>query len=82
MYCLGCHVIAPSDMMDGRVRSIKAALRDCGLGSRVSVLSYSSKFASAFYGPFRYEKNYHLRSDLNSHNINVSYVIFCNFFAT
>uniref|UniRef100_A0A1B6CFD8 Delta-aminolevulinic acid dehydratase n=3 Tax=Clastoptera arizonana TaxID=38151 RepID=A0A1B6CFD8_9HEMI len=49
----GCHVVAPSDMMDGRVASIKQGLRAAGLGSTVSVLSYSVKFASVFYGPFR-----------------------------
>ena len=49
----GCHIVAPSDMMDGRVGAIKAALRGASLGSKVSVLSYSAKFASGFYGPFR-----------------------------
>ena len=49
----GCQVIAPSDMMDGRVGAIKSALRNNGLGGKVAVLSYSAKFASGFYGPFR-----------------------------
>jgi porphobilinogen synthase len=51
----GAHVIAPSDMMDGRVGAIKAALRatDEKLSSRVAVMSYAAKFASCFYGPFR-----------------------------
>ena len=49
----GCHVVAPSDMMDGRVGAIKAALKSADLGSKVSILSYSAKFASGFYGPFR-----------------------------
>ncbi len=49
----GAHVIAPSDMMDGRVAAIKSALKARGHGSRVSVMSYSAKFASCFYGPFR-----------------------------
>lgn len=49
----GCHVVAPSDMMDGRVGAIKEALMAHGLGNRVSVMSYSAKFASCFYGPFR-----------------------------
>uniref|UniRef100_A0A3P9CC07 Delta-aminolevulinic acid dehydratase n=2 Tax=Haplochromini TaxID=319058 RepID=A0A3P9CC07_9CICH len=49
----GCHIIAPSDMMDGRVRAIKQALISNGLGNKVSVLSYSAKFASCYYGPFR-----------------------------
>ncbi|KAK5610535.1 hypothetical protein CRENBAI_003504 [Crenichthys baileyi] len=49
----GCHIIAPSDMMDGRIRAIKQALLSNGLGNKVSVLSYSAKFASCYYGPFR-----------------------------
>jgi porphobilinogen synthase len=49
----GAHVIAPSDMMDGRVAAIKAALRASGKGSSVAVMSYAAKFASCFYGPFR-----------------------------
>jgi porphobilinogen synthase len=48
----GADVVAPSDMMDGRVGKIRAALDGEGLTS-VSVLSYSVKYASAFYGPFR-----------------------------
>ncbi len=48
----GCDVIAPSDMMDGRVAVIRAALDGAGLGE-TALLSYSAKFASAFYGPFR-----------------------------
>ncbi|KAJ3019594.1 hypothetical protein HKX48_001959 [Thoreauomyces humboldtii] len=49
----GCQIIAPSDMMDGRIGAIKKILYDNGLGPRVSVLAYSAKFASVFYGPFR-----------------------------
>ncbi|KAJ2991911.1 hypothetical protein HDV02_003395 [Globomyces sp. JEL0801] len=49
----GCQLIAPSDMMDGRIRAIKQYLIKSGLGSQVAVMSYSAKFASAFYGPFR-----------------------------
>lgn len=49
----GADVIAPSDMMDGRIGAIKKALQAAGLGSRVSVMSYAAKFASCFYGPFR-----------------------------
>ena len=48
----GADVIAPSDMMDGRVAAIRAAL-DAGKHEMIPVLSYASKFASAFYGPFR-----------------------------
>ncbi len=48
----GCDIIAPSDMMDGRVGAIRAALDAAGFGE-TPVLSYAAKFASAFYGPFR-----------------------------
>jgi porphobilinogen synthase len=48
----GADVVAPSDMMDGRVAAIRAAL-DAGGNSLTPILSYASKFASAFYGPFR-----------------------------
>ena len=48
----GADIVAPSDMMDGRVAAIRNALDDEGLTDTI-LLSYSSKFASAFYGPFR-----------------------------
>jgi len=48
----GCDVIAPSDMMDGRVGAIRKSLDETGF-SHVSILSYAAKYASAFYGPFR-----------------------------
>jgi porphobilinogen synthase len=48
----GADMIAPSDMMDGRVGTIRSALDDDGL-SETPILAYSAKFASAFYGPFR-----------------------------
>ncbi len=48
----GCDVIAPSDMMDGRVAAIRVALDTAGFAT-VPILSYAAKFASAFYGPFR-----------------------------
>ncbi len=48
----GCHVVAPSDMMDGRVGAIRESLDEAGLDG-VSILSYAAKYASAFYGPFR-----------------------------
>ncbi|XP_074871449.1 delta-aminolevulinic acid dehydratase isoform X2 [Carettochelys insculpta] len=49
----GCHIVAPSDMMDGRVASMKEALIANDMGNKVTVMSYSAKFASCFYGPFR-----------------------------
>lgn len=48
----GADVVAPSDMMDGRVAAIRAALDAAGQ-THVSILSYAAKYASAFYGPFR-----------------------------
>jgi porphobilinogen synthase len=48
----GADIIAPSDMMDGRVGAIRTALDDDGL-TETPILAYSAKFASAFYGPFR-----------------------------
>ena len=48
----GADVVAPSDMMDGRVAAIRTALDACGQ-TQTPILSYASKFASAFYGPFR-----------------------------
>jgi porphobilinogen synthase len=48
----GCDIIAPSDMMDGRVGAIRAALDDASFGD-VQIMAYAAKYASAFYGPFR-----------------------------
>ncbi len=48
----GCDVIAPSDMMDGRIGVIRKALDAAGF-DHVQIMSYSAKYASAYYGPFR-----------------------------
>jgi porphobilinogen synthase len=48
----GCDVIAPSDMMDGRVAAIRGALDAAGF-QHVRIMAYSAKYCSAFYGPFR-----------------------------
>ena len=48
----GADMVAPSDMMDGRVGAIRMALDDGGFGS-VPIMAYSAKYASSFYGPFR-----------------------------
>jgi porphobilinogen synthase len=48
----GCDIIAPSDMMDGRVGAIRAALDEAGR-TDVQIMAYAAKYASAFYGPFR-----------------------------
>lgn len=52
----GCNVVAPSDMMDGRILTIREKLNENRL-QHVSIMSYSAKFASAFYGPFRQATN-------------------------
>ncbi|MCW2927373.1 MAG: Porphobilinogen synthase [Thermoleophilia bacterium] len=48
----GADIVAPSDMMDGRVAAMRAALDEAG-HDQVAILSYSTKFSSAYYGPFR-----------------------------
>jgi len=48
----GADIVAPSDMMDGRVRAIRQVLEHNGF-DHVAILSYAAKFASSFYGPFR-----------------------------
>ncbi|MBM6824666.1 porphobilinogen synthase [Veillonella magna] len=48
----GAHMVAPSDMMDGRVAVIREALDEEGF-TNVSIMSYAAKYASAYYGPFR-----------------------------
>jgi len=48
----GCDIIAPSDMMDGRVGAIRAALEENGFRDTL-IMAYAAKYASAFYGPFR-----------------------------
>jgi porphobilinogen synthase len=48
----GCDIIAPSDMMDGRVGAIRSALEGAGFHNTL-IMAYAAKYASAFYGPFR-----------------------------
>ncbi|MBV8821554.1 MAG: porphobilinogen synthase [Ktedonobacteraceae bacterium] len=48
----GADIVAPSDMMDGRVRAIRRTLDEYGL-QQIPIMAYSAKFASGFYGPFR-----------------------------
>ncbi len=48
----GCDIVAPSDMMDGRIGAIRAGLDQAGL-TDVQIMAYAAKYASAFYGPFR-----------------------------
>lgn len=49
----GADCVAPSDMMDGRIGAIKEALMNSSLGNKCCLMSYSAKFASSLYGPFR-----------------------------
>ena len=48
----GAHIVAPSDMMDGRVGAIRAALDERGF-DQVAIMAYAAKYCSGFYGPFR-----------------------------
>jgi len=48
----GCHIVAPSDMMDGRIGAIRRALDEAG-HENLQIMAYAAKYASAFYGPFR-----------------------------
>lgn len=52
----GAHMVAPSDMMDGRILSMRNALDEAGF-LNVGIMSYSAKYCSAFYGPFREAAN-------------------------
>ena len=48
----GADIVAPSDMMDGRIGAVRVALEEHGHGNTV-IMAYAAKFASSFYGPFR-----------------------------
>ena len=63
----GCDIIAPSDMMDGRVRAIRIALDEKGFTNK-QIMSYSAKYASSFYGPFRDALNSNLDKDHSGKN--------------
>lgn len=68
----GCDIVAPSDMMDGRVGEIRAALDEAG-HTQIAILSYAAKYASAFYGPFRAavgSKNNLGRADKRTYQMN------------
>ena len=66
----GADIIAPSDMMDGRVGAIRAALEDAG-HPNVQIMAYAAKYASAFYGPFRdaVGSGGHLKGDKKSYQM-------------
>jgi porphobilinogen synthase len=65
----GADMIAPSAMMDGQVHTIRSALDGSGFGA-VPIMAYSSKFASAYYGPFRAAAGCDLQGDRKSYQIN------------
>ncbi|WP_203819636.1 porphobilinogen synthase [Paractinoplanes ferrugineus] len=65
----GAHVVAPSGMMDGQVRHIRAALDRAG-HQQVAILGYSAKYASSFYGPFRDAVESSLTGDRKSYQQN------------
>jgi len=64
----GADMIAPSGMMDGMIASLRLALDDAGF-DHVPIMSYSTKFASAFYGPFRDAVDVHLKGTRDSYQL-------------
>ena len=64
----GCDILAPSDMMDGRIGAIRAALEANGFID-TQILSYAAKYASAFYGPFRDAVGAQLRGDKKTYQM-------------
>ncbi|GAA1982903.1 porphobilinogen synthase [Isoptericola halotolerans] len=67
----GAEVVAPSGMMDGQVAMIRDALDDAGFES-VSILAYSAKYASAFYGPFREAVDSALQGDRRTYQMDAA----------
>jgi porphobilinogen synthase len=65
----GADMIAPSSMMDGQVTAIRTALDGSGFGN-IPIMAYSSKFASAFYGPFRVAAGCDLDGDRKAYQMN------------
>lgn len=65
----GADMIAPSAMMDGQVSAIRRALNQNGFG-QMPIMAYSTKFASAFYGPFRVAAGCDLKGDRKTYQIN------------
>lgn len=64
----GADMIAPSGMMDGMIASLRMALDEAGY-SHIPIMSYSTKFASAFYGPFRDAVDVHLKGTRDSYQL-------------
>ena len=69
---MGCDVIAPSDMMDGRIGVIRKALDKNNLKD-VQLLSYSAKYASSFYGPFRNAIGSNQKNKINKKTYQMDY---------
>jgi porphobilinogen synthase len=65
----GADMIAPSSMMDGQVTAIRSALDGAGFGN-MPIMAYSSKFASAYYGPFREAAGCELKGDRMAYQMN------------
>jgi porphobilinogen synthase len=65
----GADMIAPSSMMDGQVTAIRSALDGAGFGN-IPIMAYSSKFASAYYGPFRAAAGCDLEGDRKAYQMN------------
>ncbi len=65
----GADMIAPSSMMDGQVAAIRSALDGAGFGN-IPIMAYSSKFASAYYGPFRAAAGCELEGDRKAYQMN------------
>lgn len=64
----GAHMLGPSGMMDGQIAAIRAALDDAG-HANTSVIAYSAKYASAFYGPFREAVDSQLKGDRRTYQM-------------
>lgn len=67
----GVDMIAPSGMMDGMIAAIRQGLDDTGFG-HVPIMSYSTKFASAFYGPFRDAVDSNFKGDRNAYQMDMA----------
>lgn len=65
----GAHIVAPSDMMDGRVGAIRACLDESSF-QNTAILSYTAKYASAFYGPFRETLSASVQGDKKTYQMN------------
>ena len=67
----GADIVAPSDMMDGRVAAIREALEEAG-HQNVAIMAYAAKYASAFYGPFREAVDSQLKGDRRTYQMDAA----------